>query len=196
MNELDRFRRHAVKPDLRIVRKMPIQKPGKSKQDYGTPDAFMLALRRKFGPIQVDLAATSANTRAEHFISPEEDSFTYDWDRLPSHMHATRAFLNPPFGDIRPWAKKCAETCGLEILFLVPASVGSNWWAEYVDMAEHADHVYADHVGVDTRVYFLRPRISFDGKNPYPKDCALIHYRGPDECGYECWDWSRFSPGS
>lgn len=159
--------------DLRVVRTMPAQKPGKSKQDYMTPDDFMTAIAAKFGVPEIDLAATASNARCPRFISPEEDSFKQDWDRLGCEL----GFLNPPFGDIRPWAKKCVSTTTLRILFLVPASVGSNWWA--------------DHVDGESRVYFLRPRLSFDGKNPYPKDCALIEYNSDisDAPSYECWNW-------
>ena len=166
-----------IKPDLRIVRTMPAQKPGKSKQDYGTPRAFMRALEHRFGAIEMDLAATDENAKAPLWITPETDSLRALWDKFD----VRRAFLNPPFGTIAPWARKCAEAERLEILFLIPASVGSNWWAQHV-------HGAAD------LVLFLRPRLSFDGKNPYPKDCALCVYNRPTEnigTRYECWDWTK-----
>lgn len=167
--------------DMRDVRTMPVQKPGKSKQDYSTPDDFMRALMRKFGVPTIDLAATHDNTRCARYISPIEDSPMQDWDKLARASHDRLAFLNPPFGNIRPWAKKCAEASLLEILFLVPASVGSNWWAE------HVDECVQDETAM---VYFLRPRLSFDGKNPYPKDCALVHYNASVNAErYGCWDW-------
>lgn len=61
---------------------MPPQKPGRSKQDYQTPDDFMVAIRRRFGLIVHDLAADNQNTQATSF---------YD--------EATNA-LNPTVGDI------------------------------------------------------------------------------------------------
>lgn len=167
------------KPDLRVVRTMPLQKPGKSKQDYGTPADFFMALSKRFGIPDVDLAATDDNTLCRHWITPEQNSLAdaCDWDAFVD-AGSKLAFLNPPFGEILPWAKKCAETSErLPILFLIPASVGSNWWARYVHQCA-------------SLILFTRPRLSFDGKNPYPKDCALIGFRvshaGPR---YDCWNW-------
>ena len=165
------------RPDLRVVRSMPVQKPGRSKQDYGTPREFLDALERRFGPIEFDLAATDENTKGPAWFTPAVDSLAQDWDRLDVRL----AFLNPPFGNIAPWAAKCAGSKRLRVAFLIPASVGSNWWARHV-------HGRAEIVS------FLRPRLSFDGRNPYPKDCALVLYNANPLPGvatlftrYECW---------
>ncbi len=193
-----------TKPDLRLVRTMPEQKPGKSKQDYATPAAFMEALAHHFGEAPAtDLAATEDNTKCVHYVTPEQNSLSSacEWDDYASYGSA---FLNPPFGTILPWAKKCSGAEKLQIFFLVPASVGSVWWHKYV-------HDTA------SRVLFLRPRLEFDGqpctrrkgrmqicqhdasehrghggrclvvgcdctgykKDPYPKDCALVIYNDP-----------------
>lgn len=172
-------------PDLRLVRTMPAQKPGKSKQDYATPWPFIRALEARFGKIELDLAATKDNTKAPLWITPEQDSLSMDWN-APNFTSARLAFLNPPFGSIAPWARKCAEAERLRILFLVPASVGSNWWAQHV-------HGQAD------LVLFVRPRLSFDGKNSFPKDCAVAVYNfesvhmdviGRSRTRYECWNYA------
>jgi hypothetical protein len=94
--------------------------------------------------------------------------------------YATPLWLNPPFDPISPWAIKCAVSAPIrssmsrKILFLVPASVGSEW--------------YAQHVHENALVLLLRPRLSFDGKNPYPKDCLLAVYG--ERPGVECWKWT------
>jgi phage N-6-adenine-methyltransferase len=173
----------ALKPDLRLVRTMPAQKPGKSKQDYATPWAFVRALEARFDKIELDLAATKDNAKAPLYFTPEDDSLSKDWDACDVKL----AFLNPPFGSIAPWAKKCAAQERLRILFLVPASVGSNWWAQHV-------HGKAD------LVLFVRPRLSFDGKNSFPKDCAVAAYNLHEHntrtaplrlTRYECWNWIK-----
>jgi hypothetical protein len=81
-------------------------------------------------------------------------------------------------------SKQCRVIVGLkakesqrQIVVLVPASVGSNWWKE--------------HVHREAWVLFLNRRITFEGHTAgYPKDLALIVY-GPDKagCGYDIWDW-------
>lgn len=169
---------------------------GQSKQDYATPREFIDAVVSQFGALDFDLAATYENTVAPHFFGPPEtkrgvrggthcrgiDAFTQDWTELSGNL-----WLNPPFDRIAPWAAKCAVSaewmyegcrpgeCPRKIFFLVPAAVGSNWWASWV-------HERA-------RVLFLNGRICFDGIAPYPKDCALIVYGMPP--GYEIWRWKE-----
>jgi len=174
--------------DIRAARVMPVQKPGRSIQDYGTPLEFIAAVEKRWGKLDIDLASTALNAKAPKFITPEEDSLAKStkWE-----LSEANGWLNPPFGVIEPWVRKVAEHAAKVqlILMLIPASVGSNWWAE--------------HVHDKCIVHLLRPRLSFDGKNPYPKDCALLEYsetisalpghgafaeryRAPS---YECWKW-------
>ena len=90
-------------------------------------------------------------------------------------------WLNPEFGEIAPWAAKCeteAATRHAEITMLVPAAVGSNW--------------YRDHVAPHSDAYLLNGRICFDGKNLFPKDCALIHYNPRNREGtVSIWEWRK-----
>jgi phage N-6-adenine-methyltransferase len=148
---------------------------GKSKQDYGTPTDFLQAVTDRFGPLAWDLAATAYNRVAPHFISEEENSFIKDWHLLdPGKL----LWLNPPFDRIEPWACKCrAESLmGARILFLVPASVGSNWYANYI----HGRAL----------VLFLSPRLKFGGcEDPYPKDLMLAAFSFVP--GFECWRWKQ-----
>lgn len=156
---------------------MPAHKPGKSKQDYATPREFIAAVERRFGPLAWDLAAHEGNHATVPWFGPgspwARDSLIQPWHGLQGNL-----WLNPPFADIEPWARKCDHESifGARILFLVPASVGSEWYRKWV-------HDRA-------LVLFLSPRLVFDGKSPYPKDCLLAAY-GYRGYGYECWRWDR-----
>lgn len=152
----------------------PTIKRGKSKQDYQTPREFLDAVERRFGKIQWDLAATNENTVAPNWITPEIDSFKVPW---LAQTDGALSFLNPPFSNIEPWAMKCAaeSTLGARILFLVPASVGSEWFRKWV-------HNVA-------AVFALNPRLTFGGcPTPYPKDCLLAYY-GLGVTGFTVWRW-------
>lgn len=144
---------------------------GASRQDYETPWELIRVVESRFGQLAVDLAASESNTKASRFISERDDSLSVAWHLLSKDL----LWLNPPFGNIAPWARKCAiqANYGARIAFLVPASVGANW--------------YRDHVHGKARVYFLNGRICFDGKNGFPKDCLLALYGEP--AGYEVWTW-------
>ena len=144
----------------------------RSKQDYQTPFDFRDAVTARFGPIECDLAADQFNCFGASFITKEQDSFRSEW-----HKKLGPLWLNPPFADIRPWTKKCAEETakGACILFLTPASVDSNWWTDFVH----------DKAGV----LFLNPRLSFDGRNSYPKPLALSCYNLRPSGTYAPWRW-------
>lgn len=150
----------------------PVQKPGRSKQDYSTPPAFLDAVARRFGPIDFDLAARADNAVAPLFYSPEDDSLRQDW-ALPG---IRVAFLNPPFAEIRPWAAKLESVRCLPrwTLMLVPASMGSKWWADHILGKCQADGI---------------PRLAFAGADGlYPKDLALL-CAGFGVAGAGYWDW-------
>jgi hypothetical protein len=158
---------------------MPKQKPGKSIQEVGTPKEFIQAIAKQFTQIDVDLAANNTNKVCPDYLGPGslfEDSLKVQWHKLNGFL-----FLNPPFGKIKPWVKKCHEEnlLGAEIGLLVPASVGSNWFRDYVFKKAH--------------VYFLSPRIKFVGhKHLYPKDLMFCWYSpkliNPN---MTIWNWKK-----
>jgi phage N-6-adenine-methyltransferase len=145
---------------------------GRSKQDYGTPPEFIDAVRARFGRLDWDLAASTENAVASRFFTEEEDSLKQDWGECSGTL-----WLNPPFADIEPWARKCSEQRWRRewLLLLTPASVGSNWFAE--------------RVFGKALVLFLSPRLQFVGTDSsYPKDLALSCF-GFGASGFECWRW-------
>jgi phage N-6-adenine-methyltransferase len=153
----------------------PTQKPGRSKQDYGTPPTFLAAVAARFGFIDADLACTRDNAVAPLRLTEDIDSLKQDWRTLAARV----AFLNPPFGDIRPWAAKLDAECR-ELprwtLMLVPASMGSKWWADHV---------------LGKCMAFGIPRMQFVGADAlYPKDLALLAY-GFGVAGAGYWDWRK-----
>jgi phage N-6-adenine-methyltransferase len=145
---------------------------GESRQDYPTPQEFVDAVEKRFGKIGWDLAASAENARCEHYLDEDMDSLSVDWAELPL-ADGEICWLNPPYSRIAPWAGKCAES-GVPVALLVPASVGSDWFADYV---------YSRAL-----VLPLRPRLSFDSKQPYPKDLMLCVYSA-SQTGFEPWRW-------
>jgi phage N-6-adenine-methyltransferase len=151
---------------------VPVQKPGKSVQDVETPEDLMQAVEKRFGKMDFDLAANPKNAKCLRYFHEGHDSLKQDWSKLGGNL-----WLNPPFGDIEPWAKKCAsykltlldET---RIFLLTPASVGANWFQE--------------HIWGNALVLALSPRVTFVGHpTPYPKDLLLNCFIG--KYGFECW---------
>ena len=161
---------------------VPMQKPGKSEQRVSTPVAFLDWVRSRFGvEFTWDLAANAENTvvPSPRFFGPGspsgEDAFLEPWLGCGQVL-----WCNPPYSDITPWVERCSisnDNCQ-NVFVLVPASVGSTWWRDFV-------HDKA-------RVYFGR-RICFVGhKTSYPKDLALLVYGL--QPGYEVVDWPSCLP--
>lgn len=147
-----------------------------SEQDVRTPRNFLNAVEKRFGPIEWDLACTDDNCVCRHGWTPENDSISIDWNIFFGSNHET-LWLNPPFGNINKWAKKCEkmrERPGWTLL-LVPASVGARWWF--------------NHIEGKAMIYHLAPRIKFVGHRcAFPKDLALCAY-GFGAHGHTSWRW-------
>ena len=121
----------------------------------------------------VDIAASHENSVAPICFTEDDSAFDKTWN-----FGGKWGFCNPPFGNIRPWVKKAFEetTNGAMIAMLVPASVGANWWLDYVDYKAYT--------------YFLNGRLTFVGETtPYPKDCALLLWAPFLYGGYHTWNW-------
>ena len=150
----------------------PRQKPGRSKQDYGTPPEFLAAVKAylRIEDFTMDLAADAENRVTQGYYDRHDDSLAKAW---PARGWS---WLNPPYARIGPWVQKAYRTSqlGAKTAVLIPAGVGSIWWREWV---HHK-----------CRVLFVSPRLTFVGcEDPYPKDCALLLY-GRD-LGYDVWTW-------
>jgi len=152
----------------------PSVKRFRSVQVVATPWAFIHACERKFGPIAVDLAATAENAKAPEFITPEMDTFTQDWVEI---LKGRLGWLNPEFDPMAKWVEYCAkqQQRGAEFLALAPASIGTNWFWDYVQPF--------------ATVYSIG-RIVFEGsKDPYPKDLILSHYNQNPIHELQRWRW-------
>lgn len=159
-----------------VQRTGPSVRRGRSKQDYGTPWEFIRACEKRFGPLVADLACTRENMKAPSgLFFGEHNSLIADWSgRFPTGV----LWLNPPFDDIAQWAAKCTVEASMRhglILFLTPASIGTDWFAEYVNRR--------------AVVLGLSPRLTFEGADdPYPKDLMLSVY-GYGLAGFDTWRW-------
>lgn len=158
---------------------VPQQKRGKSRQDYQTPPAFLRAVRCTLGIMDFafDFAASPENAVVGRYYTEADNGLVQSW-RVTGPLEW--GWLNPPFSHIEPWVEKSFRESsadgGPRVAMLLPASVGSNWWRDWV-------HGKAS-------VRFLNGRIQFVGaKDPYPKDCALLLYSSMLVPGYAVWTW-------
>lgn len=162
---------------------MPAQNPATSKQDFETPPDFLAALEARWGRVDFDLACREDNCKANSdagygggYFWPKYDSLDQPW----AHDHRDQnLWLNPEFGNIEPFAAKCAFEGPMmrrgRIFLLTPASIGTNWFAK--------------HVNGRAMVLGISPRITFVGAaQGYPKDLMLSIF-APGMNGFDTWRW-------
>ena len=157
----------------------PKQKPHKSEQNVATPWDFIAAVKRDFAvrTFSWDLAATAENSKADvsrYYLGPGsefgDDSLATAWP------FDGDCWLNCEFGDIAPWAKKCAEQKRHGRIFLLtPSSTGADWFVRYVLNRAH--------------VVAVAPRVKFVGHtHPFPKDLTLSVFSSVVG-GVSTWRW-------
>src|SRR4051812_32665701 len=110
----------------------PKQKPGKSKQDYGTPPEFLAAVKRKLDidVFDCDLAADHTNAVADTYLTKEDDALLAPTWKFDDGWN----WLNPEFTRINPWARKAFEEARdhqTRTAMLIPAGMGANWWRDW-----------------------------------------------------------------
>ena len=161
----------------------PTQKPGASAQDYATPDAFIQAVKRRLriDRFSHDFAADGSNKQAPTFFDQETDALSVPrWELTLRECGAVWGWLNPPYADIGPWARRCLETsqAGGHMALLVPAGVGANWYRDYIHRR--------------ALVLALNGRLAFMPDKPkwlYPKDCILCLFGPTVVADFDVWRW-------
>jgi hypothetical protein len=105
----------------------------------------------------------------DQYLTRQDDSLFVPWAEV---LGDGLGWLNPPFNAIPRWARKCRDEAllGARVLFLVPASVASEWYWSYC-------------AGYET--ISICPRLVFDGTpvnpktgrpDPFMKDLMLVNF--------------------
>ena len=160
--------------------KMPAQNPSTSKQDYATPPAFLDAAKALLAieAWDADLAADDDNAVAWPYFTKSNSAF----DAPSWKLGVGWNWLNPPYKDITPWVRRAYGDLvveGTRTAVLIPASVGANWYRDYV-------HGRALVLALNGRLAFMPDKPTW----LYPKDCILCLYAPTVVPGFEVWDWA------
>jgi hypothetical protein len=155
----------------------PVQKPGRSWQAVGTPRALLDAVELRYGRIAFDLAADTDNRVVPLYFGPGsplgEDALARDWSLIGGDGPL---WLNPPFGNISPFAKKCAQHRHEKTIAMLVPLTTANWARDYVFPFAF--------------VRGLNPRVTFVGHSQaFPKDVMVCVYGPGVPPGFDCWRW-------
>lgn len=96
-------------------------------QEWTTPAGLYKELDAEFH-FTLDAASTDENAKCKKHFTVREDGLKQPWKNEV-------VFCNPPYNQIKAWAKKCLQEFthgGATIVFLVPARTDTAWFHDYV----------------------------------------------------------------
>ena len=130
------------------------------KNEWETPPELFAKWDRLFH-FELDVCATSQNTKCVRYFTPEDDGLSQSWAHYV-------CWMNPPYGrKIITWVHKAYEESlrGATVVCLLPARTDTRWWHEYCMKGE---------------IIFLRGRLKFVGaphSATFPS--AIVIFRPP-----------------
>ena len=134
-----------------------------SKSDeWETPQQIFEQLDAEFR-FNLDACATADNHKCEKYFTKEEDGLSKKWGGYS-------VWCNPPYSNIKDWAKKCYEEGhkpNTTVVMLIPSRTDTKWWHNYIQYK--------------SEVRFIKGRLKFSNSNPAPFPSAVIIFKGPKE---------------
>jgi phage N-6-adenine-methyltransferase len=130
------------------------------KDEWATPRERFAEWTRRFGPFDLDAAATKENALCKRYFTAEQDGLKQDWG-------TGTVWVNPPYSEVALWAKKGYEAsqAGATVVMLVASRTCTKWWHAWAMKAE---------------IYFIKGRLRFEGApNSAPFPSALLVFRPP-----------------
>jgi phage N-6-adenine-methyltransferase len=126
--------------------------------EFPTDPQVFAALSERYGPFNLDAAATAENAKCARYFTAADDGLAQTW--------TGRVWLNPPYGrEVGKWVKKAwesAQSSAELVVCLVPARTDTRWWHEYAVRGE---------------VEFVRGRLRFGRPTVAPFPSAVIVFR-------------------
>jgi site-specific DNA-methyltransferase (adenine-specific) len=144
--------------------------PVKENNEWATPQWFFDYFNSIYD-FKVDLAATDRNTKCGIYLTKAQNSLNQDWSQYKGWL-----WCNPPYGRQLPqWVEKAYIEMkkGAKICMLIPASVGTNYWAKYI--INKVPFIWF----IEGRIRFVDPLSQITDPPKY--DSALIVFNLIDE---------------
>ena len=142
----------------------------KASDEWATPQEFYDWANERYGPFDLDAAASAGNTKvAQSFFTKEDSALAKGASSWGLH---TIAWLNPPYSQTRTFlaqAVLAVRAGAARVVVLVPARTDTQWWHETVPHC--------------SEVLLLKGRLKFNegsGSAPFPSALLVIEpHDGP-----------------
>lgn len=131
-----------------------------SKSDeWSTPQDIYEQLDNEFH-FNLDPCATEENHKCDTFFTQNDDGLSKNWGGY-------RAFVNPPYSQIKQWVKKCWEEStkpNTIVVMLIPVRTDTRYFHEYINHR--------------SEVRFIKGRLKFgDSNNSAPFPSMVVIFR-------------------
>ena len=144
--------------------------------DFWTPNDFFDGISSRFGPFDIDVAASYENRKCVKYyckqINALQDGLAWEG----------RVWCNPPYNNIGPWVAKAIEQVrernAERVVMLLPAGTCSKWFQLAYENAARIEFVHG-------RLNFQGPHALDEGKAAAPNPSIVIVF----DINY--WDPSR-----
>lgn len=107
---------------------------------WRTPNWLFRWLDERYGPFDVDLAASYENAKCARYYTQRDNALNIDWHLDSTLLYSARpaiakphtnGFCNPPYNDLPPWlwkAKHESQVYGFRSTFVLPVWNGDKHW--------------------------------------------------------------------
>jgi len=131
-----------------------------SKSDeWSTPQDIYNQLDNEFH-FNLDPCSTEENHKCDTFFTQKDNGLSKNWGGY-------RAFVNPPYSQIKQWVKKCWEEStkpNTIVVMLIPARTDTKYFHEYINHR--------------SEVRFIKGRLKFgDSNNSAPFPSMVVIFR-------------------
>lgn len=124
--------------------------------EWETPNDLFNELDDEFHFV-LDVCATEYNHKCPEYFTPEIDGLSQPW-------RGVTVWCNPPYSNIKEWAKKCSEHKGTAVM-LVPARTDTKWFHEYCYNKPNVE------------IRFIKGRVRFSNAGSAPFPSMIVIFR-------------------
>lgn len=122
-----------------------------SGDSWATPQWLFDYCNVKYGPFDIDVAASQDNHKCEKFYTEKDNGLDIN------NSWSCKFWCNPPYSDPLPWVKRAAYQNGV---MLLPADTSTVWFS----------FVFQD----ANEIVFINHRIKFEGATGSPKFGSIL----------------------
>ena len=125
--------------------------------EWETPQDLFNKLDDEFH-FNLDVCASEQNHKCKMYYTKLDDGLKQYWSYC-------NVWCNPPYSDIKSWAKKCSEHKGLAVM-LLPARTDTKWFHEYCYNKPNVE------------IRFIKGRLKFNNsKNSAPFPSMIVIFK-------------------